>query len=78
MMRLGSCLVANFLFAVLSGGALFPGRPGYGVEPEEAVEDPVCVEECQSAEQAYQCCNSEVVVERLVEMELDMILCRCC
>jgi hypothetical protein len=53
MMRLASCLVASFLFAVLSGGALFPGRLGYGVEPEEAVEDPVCVEECQAAEQAY-------------------------
>jgi hypothetical protein len=52
-MRFASCLVASFLFAVLSGGALFPGRLGYGVEPEEAVEDPVCVEECQAAEQAY-------------------------
>jgi hypothetical protein len=53
MMRFGSCFVASFLFAVLSSGALFPGRLGDGVEPEEAVEDPVCVEECQSAEQAY-------------------------
>jgi hypothetical protein len=52
-MRLGSGFVASFLLAVLSGGALLPGRLGYGVEPEEAVEDPVCVEECQAAEQAY-------------------------
>jgi hypothetical protein len=65
-MRLGSGLVASFLFAVLSGGALFPGRLSYGVESKEAVKDVVGVEECQSTEQTYQCRNSQVVVQRLV------------
>jgi hypothetical protein len=58
--------VASFLFAVLSGSALFLGRLSYGIEAKEAVEDVVDVEECQSTEQAYQCRNSQVVVQRLV------------
>lgn len=64
-MRLGSGIVSSLFLPVLSGSA-FLARLGYGIEPEEAVEDPVCVEECQAAEHAYQCCNSEVVVQRLV------------
>jgi hypothetical protein len=72
-MRLGSSLVASLFLAVLSGSA-FLARLGYGVEPEEAVEDPVCVEKYQSAEQAYQCRNSEVVVQRLVQIELDAVV----
>jgi len=64
-MRLGSCLVTSFLFAVLSDGAV-SRRLGHRIEPEEAMEDVVCAEECQSTEQAHQCRNSQVVVQRLV------------
>jgi hypothetical protein len=74
MRLLRSGLEASFLLAVLFGSALFPGRLGYGIEPEEAVEDVVGVEEGQPTEQAYQCRNSEVVVQRLVDIELEHVV----
>lgn len=59
--------------AILSGSA-FPRRLSYGIEPQEAVEDVVGEEQCQSTEQADQCRNSQVVVQRLVYIQLDMAL----
>lgn len=64
-MWLGPPLVASLFLTVLFASA-FPGRLSYRIEPKEAVEDVVGEEECQSTEQAYQCRNSQEVVQRLV------------
>lgn len=67
--------MSGFLLTVLLDGALFGGLR-CRVESQEAVEDIVDIEECQSTQEAYQCRDAHVVVQWLVQTELDLKLYR--